>query len=297
MTAIIPLDKLHLLNKPKPMLVVLSGPSGTGKSTIVRELRKRQLNFVESVSATTRPRRKGERDGKDYYFLTLEQFRNKLKRGEFIETVRLFDEHYGTPEKPVLDALKKGHTVLFDIDIRGGRSIKRWRKDSVLIFILPPSFEVLKQRLTLRKSETPASLKRRLGRALKEMKNWTKYDYVVCNDDLAETVSLIEVLSAANPSEWRVAGQSSSRTERQTMKNVDKQVLLLDKLDDITLNHYVAVLAAAKRARQINAKRLAMLEKLTENSKVEIDYRKVTSIALEDMLTGKVKFEQPKVTG
>ena len=81
------------------------------------------------------------------------------------------------------------------------------------------------------------------------------------------------------------------------MKNVDKQVLLLDKLDDITLNHYVAVLAAAKRARQINAKRLAMLEKLTENSKVEIDYRKVTSIALEDMLTGKVKFEQPKVTG
>lgn len=190
-------SNLRGLNKTKPMIVVLSGPSGTGKSTIVDALRARHGDFVESVSATTRKRRRGESNKRDYFFLTHEQFRNKIQHGEFIETVKLFGEYYGTPKDFVETALQRNKTVLFDIDIRGGRAIKRWRRDAVLIFIMPPSMKVLEQRLKGRKSESDVSLKQRLARSLKEMKNWTKYDYVVCNDDLEQTVTLIDTIIRA----------------------------------------------------------------------------------------------------
>ncbi len=189
--------QLRRLNEPQPLIVVLSGPSGVGKSSIVEGLRELHPKFVESVSATTRKRRPGERHGRDYFFLTREQFRNKRQASEFIETAEIFGEHYGTPKSPVIQALAKGQTVLFDIDILGGRAIKRWRRDAVLIFVMPPDLGALKRRLTLRKTESAASLKRRLGRALKEMKVWTKYDYVVCNDDLGATVTLIDQIIRA----------------------------------------------------------------------------------------------------
>jgi guanylate kinase len=183
--------KMSKTNTVKPLLVVLSGPSGTGKSSIVAGLLKERRNFRMSVSATTRKKRLGERDGRDYFFLTANEFRNKMKRTEFIETARVFNEWYGTPKKPVLEALNKNRTVLFDIDIQGGMAIKKWRQDTVLIFVLPPSLAVLKQRLVKRQSESAASMKLRLAHALKEIEFWSKYDYVVCNKDLNETVELV----------------------------------------------------------------------------------------------------------
>jgi guanylate kinase len=179
------------VNAQKPLLVVLSGPSGTGKSTIVAELLRRDRRSCVSISATTRLKRRGEKEGKDYYFLSIGEFRNKMRRGEFIETASVFEEWYGTPKKPLLQALKHNRLVLFDIDVQGGMSIKKWRKDAVLIFVLPPSMSALKGRLLGRKTESVKEMELRLARALKEISFWSKYDYVVCNNDLNETVELI----------------------------------------------------------------------------------------------------------
>jgi guanylate kinase len=179
------------VNTQKPLLVVLSGPSGAGKSSLVNELLKQNPRFVVSISVTTRPKRRGEKEGRDYYFQTQEEFRNKKRRGEFIESARVFKEWYGTPRERVLEALGRGRSVVFDIDVQGGMSIKKWRRDAILVFVLPPSMAVLRKRLQGRKTESLAEVKLRLARALKEIGFWSKYDYVVCNNDLRETVKLI----------------------------------------------------------------------------------------------------------
>lgn len=194
------------INRQRPLLVVLSAPSGAGKSTIVDLLLKGNRKFCKSISATTRKKRAGEREGRHYFFLSHEEFRNKRQRGEFIETAKVFNEYYGTPRDFVLAAEARGRTVIFDIDVLGGMAIKKWRKDAVLIFILPPGRKELERRLRTRKTESKAERELRLSRALKEIGYWTKYDYVVCNDKLEQTVSLVEnIIKAESQRSGRIA--------------------------------------------------------------------------------------------
>ncbi|MFH2055177.1 MAG: guanylate kinase [bacterium] len=200
------MSPIRRINRPKPLLVVLSAPSGAGKSTIVDLLLKANRNFCKSISATTRPRRRGEREGRHYFFLSPDEFRNKAQRGEFIETAKVFNEYYGTPKDFVLAAEAKGRTVLFDIDVLGGMAIKKWRRDAVLIFILPPGRNELERRLRTRKTESRAQRELRLSRALKEIGYWTKYDYVVCNDKLEQTVNLVKsIIEAESQRSSRIA--------------------------------------------------------------------------------------------
>lgn len=178
--------------RTKETLVVLSSPSGAGKTTICQKILKKHKDYLYSVSATTRERRKGEVHGKHYFFLSEEEFKRKIKKGEFVEWAWVFGQRYGTLKKFVTRARKEKKVALFVPDVQGGMAIKREYPDSVLIFILPPSLKELKRRLIRRGTEGKVELKRRLSTALKEMKFWSKYDYVVINRDINQTVESVE---------------------------------------------------------------------------------------------------------
>jgi guanylate kinase len=178
--------------KHKATLVVLSSPSGAGKTTICQKILKKHKNYLYSISATTRERRKDEVNGRDYYFLSPEEFKQKIKKGEFVEWAWVFGHRYGTYKKFVTRAKKEGKVALFVPDVQGGMAIKRKYPDSVLIFILPPSLRELKRRLVHRGTEGKTEMKRRLATALKEIKFWSKYDYVVINEDINQTARSIE---------------------------------------------------------------------------------------------------------
>jgi guanylate kinase len=178
--------------KNKATLVVLSSPSGAGKTTICQKILRKHKDYLYSISATTRERRKGEVHGKHYFFLSQEEFKRKIKKGEFVEWAWVFGQRYGTLKKFVTRAKKEGKVALFVPDVQGGMAIKRKYPDSVLIFILPPSLKELKRRLVHRGTERKTELKRRLSTALKEIKFWSKYDYVVINEDINQTVKSVE---------------------------------------------------------------------------------------------------------
>jgi guanylate kinase len=180
-----------------PMLVVLSAPSGAGKTTICRELLDRYKNIQMSISATTRPKAKGERQGKDYFFLDEKEFETKIKEGWFVEWARVYDHFYGTPVEQVEKKLVQKKVVLFDIDIQGGQSIKKSYPDAVTIFILPPSISALKQRLKSRKRDSIVEIDKRLTHALKEIEMRTKYDYTVINKNIDLAVSQVETILEA----------------------------------------------------------------------------------------------------
>lgn len=179
------------------MLVVISAPSGAGKTTICRELLKRHKNIYMSISATTRPKARTERQGRDYFFLSKEEFETKIKKGWFVEWARVYDHYYGTPVEQVEKRLAQKKVVLFDIDIQGGRSIKKSYPDAVTIFILPPSIPVLKKRLRSRKRDSKVEIDKRLAHALKEIEMRTKYDYTVINKEIDLSVSQVETILEA----------------------------------------------------------------------------------------------------
>ena len=178
--------------KTKETLVVLSSPSGAGKTTICQRILKRHKDYIYSVSATTRERRKGEISGKHYFFLSPDQFTQKTKKAEFVEWAWVFGQRYGTLKKFVTRAQKERKVALFVPDVQGGMAFKKKYPQSILIFILPPSFTELKKRLTKRGTEKQEQMKLRLKTALKEIEFWSKYDYVVINKHINQTVDIVE---------------------------------------------------------------------------------------------------------
>jgi len=174
------------------LLIVISGPSGSGKTTICRNLIKMSRPAVFSISATTRPPRPGEKDGQDYYFLTEQQFRSKIRKGELLEWATVYEHHYGTPKKPVLDNLRRGVNVLLDIDMQGALQVKEKFPGALLIFILPPSLKVMKQRLLDRHQDSMASINLRLQKFKDELKYIPRYDHLVVNDNLARAMKNVQ---------------------------------------------------------------------------------------------------------
>jgi len=175
-------------------LLVVSGPSGSGKTSIAQEILKRNPSLSFSVSATTRAMRTGERDGRDYYFLNREEFLRRVAAGEFVEWEQLYGNFYGTLKRETEKALRQGKRLLFDVDVKGALSIKRQFPEAVLIFIAPPSLEILQQRLRNRHTEDEAALARRLERVPLELEQGKEFDHRVVNDDLGRAIAEVEAI-------------------------------------------------------------------------------------------------------
>lgn len=178
----------------KGKLIVLSGPSGTGKTTLCHELIKNNPLLVFSVSATTRAKRPGEQEGKDYFFLRPAEFKRKIQSREFLEWARVYNQFYGTPKKPVLDNLAQGISVLLDIDMQGALQVKKEFPQALLVFILPPSLTELRQRLIRRNKDSMAAINRRLKQIAREMRYIPQYDHVIINRYLAKTVKNLRTI-------------------------------------------------------------------------------------------------------
>ena len=180
------------------MMLVLSSPSGAGKTSISRRLLAEETGIVMSVSATTRPPRPGEVDGRDYYFYDQETFARMVANNEFLEHATVFDNSYGTPKKPVWDALDRGQDVLFDVDWQGTRKLRESaREHLVSVFILPPSIAELENRLKGRGQDSDEVVAGRMARAKSEMSHYEEYDYIVINDDLDASVENVKAILKA----------------------------------------------------------------------------------------------------
>lgn len=180
------------------LLIVLSSPSGAGKSTISRMLLAADEEVTMSISATTRPMRPGEREGIDYHFVNDEEFDALVDRGEFVEWAPVFDYRYGTPKAPVKAALKAGRDILFDIDWQGTQQLHAaMGEDLVRIFILPPSIAELERRLTNRGTDSGEVVAFRMERAAAEISHWAEYDYVLINRDMEECLAEVRAIVAA----------------------------------------------------------------------------------------------------
>jgi guanylate kinase len=175
----------------KGKFIIVSAPSGAGKTTIVRRLMQAGLNLEFSVSVASRPPRANEINGKDYYFVSIEEFREKISNGELLEWQEVYrDNYYGTLKREVERIWNRGHHVLFDVDVQGGMNLKKLHPDiTQSIFIMPPSLEELGKRLRMRSTETGENIARRLEKARSEITFSEKFDKIIINDDLEKAVS------------------------------------------------------------------------------------------------------------
>jgi guanylate kinase len=190
-----------------PFPLILSSPSGGGKTTIARQLLQSRNDLGYSVSCTTRSPRPGESEGRDYYFLTRDQFLAKRDAGEFAEWAEVHGNLYGTLKAEISRVLGQGKHVIMDIDVQGARQLRRAFPKTVTVFVLPPSGEVLLTRLKARKTESPQQLAARLDSALQELRSVEEYEYVVVNDDLDKAVHRVgAILDAEVVSQERLEG-------------------------------------------------------------------------------------------
>lgn len=206
--------RIFCRDKKKGTLFVISGPSGCGKTTLCRRLLKEKPDLISSISVTTRLPRKGERRNIDYIYITEKEFKKRLKKKGFLEYASVFGNHYGTPNRPVIDALEKGKDVLLNIDVQGAAQIKRTFKEAVFIFILPPAFGDLEERLLKRSSDTALQIKKRLKIAYLELRAIGRYDYAVVNDDMTEAAKRLVAIVTAERSRMRRSFASLKMTGR-----------------------------------------------------------------------------------
>jgi guanylate kinase len=177
------------------LMLVLSSPSGAGKTTLSRQLLDNDKQIQLSVSCTTRQKRPGERDGVDYRFVDTATFRGMIERKEFLEYAEVFGNYYGTPKAPVDEAVAAGRDVLFDIDWQGTQQLRdKGRADLVTVFILPPSTRDLEKRLLTRAQDPKDIVAQRMAKAADEMSHWAEYDYVVVNSDIATSLSNLKAI-------------------------------------------------------------------------------------------------------
>ncbi|GIX47702.1 MAG: guanylate kinase [Candidatus Tectimicrobiota bacterium] len=188
------------------VLFVVSAPSGAGKTSLCQRLVAELDDVVQSVSYTTRPPRPGERHGREYYFVSREVFRQHVAAGDFLEWAEVHGEWYGTSRQQVEAATHAGKDVLLAIDVQGAAQLRAAGLDAVFVFVLPPSWEVLRARLQQRGSESPAAVARRLAVARQELAHYTEYDYVVVNDELAKAVAVLRAIVVAERHRVRRVG-------------------------------------------------------------------------------------------
>lgn len=178
----------------KGILVILSSPSGAGKTSIARALVEGNENFLFSVSATTRKSRPGELNGREYHFLTVDEFRQKINDGQFLEHAKVFGNLYGTPLQAVRDSISQGKDLIFDVDWQGGKQIRNssLSKFVISIFILPPSIKELHERLMKRAQDSSDIVKDRMRKSIDEIMHWKEYDYVIVNRDFDKTLNEVK---------------------------------------------------------------------------------------------------------
>ena len=182
------MEKLSL--SEKGVLVILSSPSGAGKTSIARALVEENKSFLFSVSATTRKSRPGEVNGREYHFLTVDEFREKINNGQFLEHAKVFGNLYGTPLEPVMESINNGKDLIFDVDWQGGKQIRSssLSKFVISIFILPPSIKALQERLMKRAQDSSETVKDRMTKSIGEIMHWKEYDYVIVNNNFEQTL-------------------------------------------------------------------------------------------------------------
>ena len=187
---------------------MISSPSGGGKTTVAQRLRRWAPRLVRSVSVTTRPARPGERHGRDYRFISQPQFERMKRLGQLLEWAKVHGAYYGTPKRPIVQAMAQGRNALLSIDVQGARQVRRMLgAQAVLIFLLPPSTAALRQRLTRRRTDSASAIRRRMAAAAREMACAQWYDYEVVNDRLSDTMAQVKAIVVA-------AGQTPRDHER-----------------------------------------------------------------------------------
>jgi guanylate kinase len=194
------LQRKQRVNKSsRPILVVLSGPSGVGKDAVLARMRKLGRPFHYVVTATTRPKRTGEKNGVDYHFLSRKEFQQMIDKHQFLEWATVYDNYYGVPKDEITSALSKGVDIIVKVDVQGADTIKRILPQAVFIFLMPPSVEELEKRLRKRRSESSGDLALRLEKAKGEIKNLPFFDYVITSrqNKLNEVVAQIDTIVAA----------------------------------------------------------------------------------------------------